>query len=64
MRKRPELQLRARKGGRALMPRRKKDSTTREKRKRRPPIWAEVIAILGAAAGLITAIAHLIQALK
>ncbi|MEF2279752.1 hypothetical protein V3W47_15760 [Deinococcus sp. YIM 134068] len=38
--------------------------TTREKRKKRPPTVAEVMAILTATAGLITAITHLIQALK
>jgi len=42
----------------------RRQHTTREKRKRRPPTGAEVIAILSAAAGLITALAHLIQALK
>ena len=43
---------------------RKKHPTTREKRKKRPPTPAEIIAILSAVAGLITALTHLIQTLK
>ncbi|GAA5533388.1 hypothetical protein Dalu01_01788 [Deinococcus aluminii] len=43
---------------------RKKHPTTREKRRKRPLKPAEIIAILSAGAGLITALAHLIQALR
>ncbi len=43
---------------------RKKHPTTREKRRKRRPKTAEVLAILGTVAVLITALAHLIQALK
>lgn len=52
------------KGVGAMRLQRKKHPTTREKRKKRRPKTAEVLTILGTVAGLITAIAHLIQALK
>lgn len=44
--------------------RNRKHPTTREKRKKRRLKTAEVLAILCTVTGLITAVAHLIQALK
>lgn len=42
----------------------RRQHTTREKRRKRPVKATEIVTILGALAGLVTALAHLIQALK